>query len=70
MWSILFLARNLANVSDENGGPLSVDKLKGYPYCEISCSSLLITVSAVFVMTLKIKGNLLKTLDTSKFSLL
>ena len=29
MWSILFLARNLAKVSDEKGGPLSVDKLKG-----------------------------------------
>ena len=67
IWSILFLVRNLANVSDENGGPLSVDKLKGYPYCEISCSSLLITVSAVFVVTLKMKGNLLKISDTSKY---
>ena len=43
MWSILFLVRNLANFSDEKGGLLSVDKLKGYPYCEISCSILLIT---------------------------
>ena len=70
MWSILFLARNLAKVSDEKGGPLSVDKLKGYPYCEISCSILLITVSAVFVVTLKMKGNLLKTSYMSKYSLL
>ena len=62
--------KNLANVSDENGGPLSVDKLKGYPYYEISCLSLLNTVSAVFVVTLKMKGNLLKISDMSKYSLL
>ena len=62
--------RNLANVSDENQGPLSVDNLKGYPYCEISCSSLLITMYAVFVVTLKMEGNLLKISDTSKYSLL
>ena len=70
MWSILFLVKNLAKVSDENGGPLSVHKLKGYAYCEISCSSLLITMSAVSVMTLKMKGNLLKTSDMIKYSLL
>ena len=70
MWSILFLARNLAKVSDEKGGPLSVDKLRGYPYCEKSCSILLITMSAVFVVTLKMKGNLLKTSEMSKYSLL
>ena len=70
MWSILFLVRNLAKVSDENGGSLSVDKLKGYPYCEISCSSLLITVLAVFVVTLKMKVNLPKTSGMSRYSLL
>ena len=47
-WSILFLVRNLAKVSDEKGGPLSIDKLKGYLYCKISCSILLITMSADF----------------------
>ena len=70
MWSILFFAKNLAKVSDEKGGPLSEDKLSGYPYCEKSCSILLITVSAVFVVTLKTKGNLLKTSETRRYSLL
>ena len=70
MWSILFLARNLAKVSDEKGGPLSVDKPRGYPYCERSCSILLITVSAVFGVTLKMKENLLKTAEASRYSLL
>ena len=30
------LTRNLTNVSDENGGQLSLERLMGYPYCEMS----------------------------------
>ena len=56
-----FFARNVANVSDEKGGLLSVEWLLGYPYCEMSWLSPLIMVSAVLVVTLKMKGNLLKT---------
>ena len=65
-----FLARNLANVSDEKGSPLSVNRLLGYLYCEMSWLNLLVMVSAVFVVTLKMKGNLLNTSDTNKYSLL
>ena len=41
----------LANVSEENGGPLSVDRLLGGPYCEISDLSLILTGSAAFEVT-------------------
>ena len=64
------LPNNLANVSDEKGSPLSVERLLGYPYCEMSWLSLLIMVSLVFVVTLKTKLNLLNILDTDKYSLL
>ena len=47
---------NLANVSDANGGPLSVVKLLGVPYCEKSCVNLHVMVSAAFVEILKVKG--------------
>ena len=44
-----FLKRNLVNVSDEKWGPLSVDGLLGFPYCEMSWLSLLIIVFAVLL---------------------
>ena len=43
---------NLANISEENGGPLSVESLLGGPYCEISDLSLSVTGSAAFEVTL------------------
>ena len=55
MWSMHSLKRNLVNVSNEKGSQLSVDRVLGYPYCEISSLSLLIMVSAVFDVTLKMK---------------
>ena len=75
MWSMHLLKRNSTNVSDKKGGPLLVDRLLGYPYCEMSSLSLLIMVSAVcffffFLVTLKMKGYLLNTLATNKHSLL
>ena len=62
----------MANVSDEKGGPLSDDRLLGYPYCEVSWLSLLIMVSPVllFFVTLKMKGYLLNISATNKYSLL
>ena len=64
------LKRFLANVSDKKEGPLSVDRLLGYLYCEMSWLSLLIMVSADFVVTLQMKGYLLNTLASNKYSLL
>ena len=48
----------LANVSEENGGPLSVERVLGGPYCEISGLTLSITGSAAFEVTLYRKGYL------------
>ena len=59
---------NLANVSDANGGPLSVVRLLGVPYCEKSCMNLCVMVSAVFVEILKVKGYLLNVSVTNKYS--
>ena len=59
MWSTLWFNINLANVSDANGGPLSVVKLLGVSYCEKSCVNLCVMVSTVFVEILKVKGYLL-----------
>ena len=64
MWCMCSLRRNLANVSDKKRGPLAADRLLGCPYCEMSWLSLLIMVSSVSVVTLKMKGYLLNTLDT------
>ena len=46
MWPILWAVRNLVNVSEVNRGPLSVDNLLGGPYCDISCLSFCMMVSA------------------------
>ena len=70
MRSMYLLKINLANVSGERGGPLSVDRHLGYPYYEMNLLSLLIMVSAVFVVSVKMKGYLLNTLATNKYSLL
>ena len=69
MWSTLCFNINLANVSDANGGPLSVIKLLGVPYCEKSCMNLQVMVSAVFVEILKMKEHLLNVSATNKYSL-
>ena len=47
-----------------------IDRLLRYPYYEISRLSLLIMVSAVFDVTLKMKGYLLNTSTMNKYSLL
>ena len=60
---------NLANVSDANGGPLSVVKLLGDPYCKKSCMSFHVMVSAVFLEILKVKEYLLKVSATNMYSL-
>ena len=39
---------NLANVSEENGGPLSVQSLLGGPYWEMSDLNLCVIGSAAF----------------------
>ena len=51
---------NLANVSEENGGLLSVESLLGGPYCEISDLRLSVTGSAAFDDNLYRKGYLQK----------
>ena len=48
MCSTLQLLMNLAKGSEEKGGPLSVVRLLGFPYCEKSCVKFCMTVSAVF----------------------
>ena len=40
---------NWAKGSEENAGPLSVVRLLGFPYCEMSCVNLHMAMSAVFV---------------------
>ena len=52
MCSMCCCCMSLANVSEENGGPLSVERLLGGPYCEISNLSLSVTGSAAFEVTL------------------
>ena len=52
MCSMFCCCMNLANDSEENGGPLSVKSLLGGPYCEISDLSLSVTGSAAFDDTL------------------
>ena len=69
MLSALWFNINLANVSETNGGPLLVVKFLGVPYCEKSCVNLHVTVSAVFVEILKVKGYLLKVSVTNRYSL-
>ena len=68
MWSLWF-NRNLAKGSEANGGPLSVFKHLGVPYCKNSCVNLCITVSAVFVEILKVKGYLLNVSMISRYFL-
>ena len=69
MWSTLWYNRNLAEGSEANGGPLSVIKHLRIPYCEKSCVNLHITVSAVFVDILKVKGYLLNISAIRRYSL-
>ena len=52
MCSMCCCCMNLAKVSEENGGPLSVESLLGGPYCEISDLSLSVTGSDAFDDTL------------------
>ena len=52
MCSMCCCCMNLANVSEENGGLLSVGSLLGGQYCEISGLSLSVTGSAAFDDTL------------------
>ena len=60
---------NWAKGSEENGGPLSVVRLLGLPYCEKSCVNFHMTVSAVFVVILKVNGYLLNVSAMSRYSL-
>ena len=48
MCSMCSCCMNLANVSEENGGPLSVESLLGGPYWEISDLNLCVTGSVTF----------------------
>ena len=70
MWSSLWFNINLANVCEANGGPLSVVKLLGVPYCEkklfeLACDGF----CCFFVEILKVKGYLLNVSTTNKYSL-
>ena len=56
MCSMCCCCMNLVNVSEENGGPLSVESLLGGPYCEISDLSLIVIGSAAFEVTLYRRG--------------
>ena len=47
---------NLANDSEENGGPLSVESLLGVPYCEISDLSLSVTGSVALMILCRGRG--------------
>ena len=52
MCSMCCCCMNLANVSEENGGPLSVETLLGGPYSEMTDLSLSVIGSAAFEDTL------------------
>ena len=69
MYSTIWLVMNWAKSSEENGGPLSVVRLLGFPYCEKSCVNFCMTVSAVFVDILKLNWYLLNVSATSRYSL-
>ena len=62
MWSTPWINRNLAKGFEANGGPLSVVKHIGVPYCEKSCVNFCITVFAVYDEILKVKEYLLNVL--------
>ena len=55
--------------SEENGGPLSVVRLFGFPYCEKSCINFCVIMSTVFVHILKVNGYLLNASAMSRYSL-
>ena len=69
IWSTLWFNMNLANVSDANGGLLSVVKLLEVACCEKRCMNLCVMVCAVFVEILKVKGYLLNVSVTNKYFL-
>ena len=69
MCSTVWLVMNWVKGSEENGGPLSVVRLLGFPYCEKSCVNVHMTVSAVLVGILKVNGYLLNVSAMSRYSL-
>ena len=58
----------LSKMYEDNGGPLSVVRLLGLPYCEKSCVNFCMTVSAVFVVILNANGYLLNVSAMSRYS--
>ena len=59
---------NWMKTSQENGGPLSIVRPLGLPYCEKSCVNFHMTVSAVFVVILNANGYLLNVSAMSRYS--
>ena len=61
---------NLVNVSEENGGPLSVESLLGDPYWEMSDLNLGVIDSATFEDILYRNGYLQKVSAMRRYSVL